>query len=410
MLQMRKFAMALFGSALLMTAVPALAEEGVTNDSILIGAYGPLTGPASAIGLGARSGLELAVKEINDAGGINGRKLAVKFEDDGFSPAKALAAVKKLVEQDHVFMVFGLSGSNPTVGTLDYMRGLKVPAYFSIASAPPITHPFNRYFFRGTANESARYGELYSEFITQFLQLKRVAILSGVDENGKNEGDNLAKYLDKWYGIKPVAREELKIGDKDFTPQLLRIKAADPELVALTTAAPEASIIIRQARELGMKQPFFGGGSTVDTVVVANDGLLAEGFMGPWSVPLFPDSQHPDMVKFREGWAKLNPNAPKGRPNLFDLWSYGDTHCIAEGIKRAGTDLTRESFIDALETLDNYQVSQVASPRTFTKWHHIGSSKARILAVLGQHWVPLAWEPQRESEIFDDLKKTVSQN
>jgi branched-chain amino acid transport system substrate-binding protein len=385
-------------------AATARAEDGVTDDTVLIGAYGPLTGPASALGLGARSGMELAVHQINDAGGINGRKLQVIFEDDGFSPAKALAAVKKLIEQDHVFMIFGLSGSNPTVGTLGYLKDLKIPAYFSIASAPQITHPFNRYFFRGTANESSRYGELYSEFITQFLQLKRVAILSGVDENGKNEGDNLVKYLKKWYGIDPVMRAELKIGDKDFTPQILRAKAANPDIIALTTAAPEASIIIRQARELGVKQPFFGGGSTTDNVVIANDGYLAEGFMAPWSVPLFPDSQHPDMVKFREAWSKLNPNAPKGRPNLFDLWSYGDTYCIAEGLKRAGRDLTREKFVDALETLKNYQVSQVASPRTFTNWNHIGSSKARIFAVLGQHWVPLAWEPQRESEIFDDLK------
>ena len=385
-------------------AAAAQAEEGVTNDAILIGAFGPLTGPASALGLGARSGMELAVDQINASGGINGRKLQVDFEDDGFSPAKALAAVKKLVEQDHVFMIFGLSGSNPTVGTLDYMKDLKIPAYFSIASAPQITHPFNRYFFRGTANKSSRYGELYSEFFTQFLQLRRVAILSGVDENGKNEGDNLVKYLKKWYGLDPVMRADLKIGDKDFTPQILQAKSANPDIIALTTAAPEAAIIIRQARELGVKQPFFGGGSTTDNVVIANDGYLAEGFMAPWSVPLFPDSQNPDMVKFRDAWSRLNPHAPKGRPNLFDLWAYGDTYCIAEGLKRAGADLTREKFVDALETLKNYQVSEVASPRTFTNWNHIGSSKARILAVLGQHWVPLAWEPQRESEIFEDLK------
>ncbi len=393
------------GAALLGLAQPAFAEPGITDDSIEIGAYGPLTGPASAIGLGARAGMELAVDEISSGGGINGRKLTVQFEDDGFSPAKALASVKKLVEQNDVFMIFGLSGSNPTVGTLDYVKDLKIPNYFSIASAPQITHPFNRYFFRGTANESARYGELYSEFITQFLQLKRVAILSGSDENGKNEGDNLAKYLDKWYGIKPVMRAEFKIGDKDFTPQILQAKAADPEIIALTTAAPEAAIIIRQARELGLKQPFFGGGSAIDNVVIANDGYAAEGFMGPWSVPLFPDSQHPDMVKFRDAWSKRNPNSPKGRPNLFDLWSYGDTYVIAEGLRRAGTNLTRETFVDGLETLKNYQVSQVASPRTFTNWHHIGSTKTRIMVVLGQHWVPLAWEPQRQSEIFDDLKQ-----
>ncbi len=113
--------------ALAAFSASALAEDGVTNDTIVIGAYGPLSGPSSGLGLGARAGLELAVEQINSAGGVNGRKLAVVFEDDAFSPSKALASVKKLVEQDKVFMIFGLSGSNPTVGTLNYVRDLQIP-------------------------------------------------------------------------------------------------------------------------------------------------------------------------------------------------------------------------------------------------------------------------------------------
>jgi branched-chain amino acid transport system substrate-binding protein len=385
-------------------APPAWSENGVTSDTIRIGAHGPLTGPAAFVGLGSRAGMQLAVEQINAAGGINGRKLEVLYEDDGNSPAKALAAVKKLVEQDQVFMIFGLSASNPTIGVLDYLKEAKVPGYFSIASAPQVTHPFSRYLFRGAATESARYGELYSEFLTQFLQVKRVAILSSTDENGKNEADNLTRYLDKWYGLKPVTRAEFKLGDKDFTPQLLQAKGADPEIIVLDTAAPEAAIIIRQARELGIRQPFFGGGATVDNALIAADGYAAEGLMGPWSVPLFPDSQDPAMTKFREAWTKLNPNPPKGRPNLFDLWSYGDTYDIAEALRRAGPDLTREKMVDALETLNAYRVSDVASPRTFTNWHHIGNFQTHIMVVLGQHWVPLAWTPSHPSEILNDLK------
>jgi branched-chain amino acid transport system substrate-binding protein len=391
--------------ALWLTPALSRADDGITSDTIRIGAHGPLTGPAAFVGLGSRAGMELAVQQINAAGGVNGRKLQVLYEDDGNSPAKALAAVKKLVEQDKVFMILGLSASNPTIGVLDYLKDAKVPGYFSIASAPQVTHPYNRYLFRGAATESARYGELYSEFLTQFLQVKRIAILSSTDENGKNEGDNLTRYLAKWYDLKPVTRAEFRLGDKDFTPQLLQARGADPEVIVLDTAAPEAAIIIRQARELGIRQPFFGGGATVDNALIAADGSLAEGFMGPWSVPLFPDSQDPAMVKFRDAWTQLNPNPPKGRPNLFDLWSYGDTYDVAEGLRRAGPDPTREKFVDALETLSNYRVSDVASPRSFTTWHHIGNFQTHIMVVLGQHWVPLAWTPTHPSEILNDLKK-----
>jgi branched-chain amino acid transport system substrate-binding protein len=395
-----------FCAALLTGTSPGVhAEEGVTEDTIRIGAYGPVTGPASFLGLGSRAGMELAVKEINDAGGVNGRKLDVIFEDDGFSPAKALAAVKKLIEEDKVFMIFGLSGSNPTVGTLDYVKDLKVPNYFTVASAPPITHPYNRYLFRGATAESGRYGEVYSEFLTQFLKVKKIAILSGADENAKNEADNTTRFLDKWYGVRPLMRAEFKVGDKDFTPQLIQIKASDPELILVTGQTPEASIIVRQARELGLRQPIFVGTASVDNALIANDGYASEGVVGAWPLPLFPDSDDPDMIKFREAWSKLNPNAPKGRPNLFDVYAYGDTYVIAEALKHAGRDLTREKFVDALESMKDYRVSGVATPRTFTDHEHIGNNLLRMLVVVGQHWVPLDWQPTRPSELMSEFQK-----
>jgi branched-chain amino acid transport system substrate-binding protein len=402
---LRRIGTALCAAALIGVCGGARAEEGVADDTIKIGAYGPVTGPASFLGLGSRAGMELAVKEINDAGGINGRKLDVIFEDDGFSPAKALAAVKKLIEQDHVFMIFGLSGSNPTVGTLDYVKDLKVPNYFTVASAPPITHPYNRYLFRGATAESGRYGEVYSEFLTQFLKVTKIAILSGADENAKNEADNTTRFLDKWYSVKPLMRAEFKVGDKDFTPQLIQIKAANPELILVTGQTPEASIIVRQARELGLRQPIFVGTASVDNALIANDGYAAEGVVGAWPLPLFPDSDDPDMVKFRDAWSKLNPNAPKGRPNLFDVYAYGDTYVIAEALKRAGPDLTREKFVDALEGMKDYRISGVATPRTFTTHEHIGNNLLRMLVVVAQHWVPLGWQPTRPSELMSEFQK-----
>lgn len=395
----------LLAAVLLGIAGVARAEEGVTDTAIHIGAYGPVTGPAAFLGLGSRAGMELAVKEINDAGGINGRMLDVTFEDDGFSPARALAAVKKLVEQDHVFMIFGLSGSNPTMGTLDYVKGLKVPNYYTVASAPPITHPYNRYLFRGATAESGRYGEVYSEFITQFLKVKRIAILSGADENAKNEADNVFHHLESWYHITPLMRAEFKVGDRDFTPQILQAKQSNPELLLVTGQTPEASIIVRQARELGMRQPIFVGAASVDNALIANDGYAAEGVIGAWPLPLFPDSEDPDMVKFRTAWQKLNPNAPKGRPNLFDVYAYGDTYVIAEALRRAGRDLTRENFVDALEQMKDYRISSVATPRTFTTHEHIGNNMLRMLVVVAQHWVPLGWEPSRPSELMSEFQK-----
>jgi len=399
-------AAALSGAVLALLSSAAVAQTpGVTNDTVLIGSYGPVTGPAAFIGLGGRDGAELAISEINAAGGVHGRKLKLLFEDDGFSPAKALTSVKKLVEQDKVFMILGLSGSNPTVGTLDYLREAKVPTYVAIASAPQVTRPFNKYLFRGASTESARYGEVYAEFLTQYLKVKRIGILSGADENAKNEADNVEKMLEKWYGVKVEARAEFKVGDKDFTPQILKMKSANPDIILAIGQTPEVSIIIKQIRDLGLKQPIFGGAAAVDNSIILNAGPAAEGYMGGWLTPLYLDSTQPDMAKYNAAYNKMYPNAPKGRPNLYDIMGYTEVYVVAEGMRRAGKDLTRENFVNALETLKDYRVSMVASARTFTDWHHIGNLQQSILIVKDQKWVPVPWQAAHESEILGSFKK-----
>lgn len=374
--------------------------QGVTDDTILIGAFGPITGPAAFIGLGGRDGMNLAVKEINDAGGINGRKIKVIFEDDAFSPAKALAAVKKLVDQDRVFLLFNVAGSNSTIGTINFVKQRKIVMYVSIASASQVTKPFSRYMFRGGTNETARYGEVYSEFLTQFLFADKIAIMSGRDEYAKNEGDALTRMLKSWYDVAPVTRQEFNVGDKDFTAQLLAIKNANPQVMAIDANPSEGAIILRQARELGITATMFGGGTMLDASVPGNAKFAAEGLTSMLNVPLPFGSNEPDMVKWEAAWHATYPNMPVGRPNNFDLLAYTDMYALAEGLKRAGHDLDTDKLINALETLKGYRVSAIASPRTFTAKYHIGNFLLQPMVVLNGHWVPLRWTPSHPSEIL----------
>lgn len=384
---------------------PARAVDGVTADTITIGAFGPITGPAAFIGLGGRDGLNLAVKEINGAGGVNGRRIRIRFEDDAHSPARALAAVKKLVDQDKVFMIFSAAGSNSTIGVIDFVKQRKIALYVSIASAPPVTQPFNRYLFRGGTTEAARYGEIYSEFLSQGLKAQRVGLISGRDEFSKNEADAVAKHLKAWFNVEAVKRVEFNIGDKDFTPQLLELKQASPQVIMISGHPAEGAIILRQARELGLNQSFFGSGTMVDNSIPANAKSAAEGFMAAWLTPLYMGSNHPDMVKFEAAWRKEYPNMPTGRPNIFDLLGYGDMYVVGEGLKRAGRDLTVDGFIAALESLRGYRVSMVATPRTFTSEHHIGNLTLQIMQVKNGEWVPVDWEPRHPSDILENVKK-----
>ena len=375
-------------------------EPGITQDSIAIGAFGPITGPAAYIGLAGRDGANLAIKEINAAGGINGRKLSMIFEDDGHSPTKALAAVKKLIDQDHVFMIFCVAGSNGTLGTIDFVRENGRVMYVSFASAPGVTWPFARNMFRGGTTEVPRYGELYAEFVHDYLKAAKVAILSGREEYPKNEGDALTAQLKKWYQIAPVKRAEFNIGDKDFTPQLLEIQGADPQVIAIFGNPAEAAIAMRQAKELGMNQPFFVGPTMVDQGLLSAAKQSAEGASGFALIPLLPTSSNPEMKSWLAKWKQEYPNLPAGRPNTFDLLAYADIFVVADALKRAGKDLTTDKLIAALEATHEYRVGAIATPRTFTKKHHIGNLRLQAMQVKNGEWEPVPFEGKRESEIL----------
>lgn len=381
-------------------AASVVLAQGVTKDEILIGAFGPTTGPAAYIGLGGRDGMQMAIKEINAAGGIHGRKIRAIFEDDGHSPTKALGAVKKLIDQDKVFMVFCAAGSNATVGAIDYIKEQKRIMYVSFASAPAVTWPFNRYLFRGATTEVPRYGELYSEYIADGMKAQKVAIMNGREEYPKNEGNALAEQLKAGYGVSVVARAEFNIGDKDFTPQLLSIKNAAPDAIAFFGNPAEASIAMRQAKEFGIKQPFFVGATMVDANFLNVAKANAEGASGFALIPFLPGNKHPEMVKWETAWKAEYPNLPAGRPNVFDIMAYTDMLLLAHAMKAAGPDLNTDSLIASLEKIRNLASSPLASPITFTDKHHIGNLSLQIMQVKNGAWEPLPWKPSRPSAIL----------
>jgi branched-chain amino acid transport system substrate-binding protein len=375
-------------------------EPGVTPDSVAIGAFGPITGPAAYIGLAGRDGANLAIKEINAAGGINGRKLSMMFEDDGHSPTKALAAVKKLIDQDHVFMIFCVAGSNGTLGAIDFVRENGRVMFVSFASAPGVTWPFARNMFRGGTTEVPRYGELYAEYLHDYLKATKIAILNGREEYPKNEGDALTAQLKNWYQTAPVKRAEFNIGDKDFTPQLLEIQGADPQVIAIFGNPAEAAIAMRQAKELGMNQQFFVGTTMVDQSLLNVAKQAAEGASGFALLPLLPSSSNPEMKSWVAKWKQEYPNLPTGRPNVFDVLSYSDMYAVADALKRAGKDLSTDKLIDALEATHDYRSGAIASPLTFTKKHHIGNLRLQAMQVKNGEWEPVAFEGKRESDIL----------
>ena len=149
-----------------------------------------------------------------------------------------------------------------------------------------------------------------------------------------------------------------------------------------------------------MNQPFFVGPTMVDQGLLSAAKGSAEGASGFALIPLLPTSSNPEMKSWLAKWKQEYPNLPAGRPNTFDLLSYADIYVVADALKRAGKDLTTDKLIDALEVTNEYRVGAIATPRTFTRKHHIGNLRLQAMEVKNGEWVPVPFDSKRESDIL----------
>jgi branched-chain amino acid transport system substrate-binding protein len=347
-------------------------SPGVTADTISFGGIGTMTGPASFVGLGGRDGFQLALDEIN-ATPINGRKIQISWEDDAGAPATALAAAKKLIEQQNLFAIFGSQGSNSAVALIDYADTNKVPFYNTSAGADTLVTPVHKYIFTGASMPISSISKGIVGLALDFKKAKSPAMLSPTDVTGKA----FAQWETKWLndrGVTVVAAEENAPGDVDYTAQLTKIKAANPDLVILNGVIPDVAVILKQAQELGLTMPMIGSTSSSGDAMLAAAGPAANGFQSGWLVPYYATDTSPANQAFIAKYKAKYPNAPVGRPNYLDYFGYADAFVIAEGLKRAGGNPTRESFVNALETISDFKGTDVASPRTFTPTNHAGNT------------------------------------
>ena len=347
------------------------AAPGITKDTIVLGGVGPLTGVASWVGLGGRDGFNMALDEIN-AAGINGRKIRIVWEDDGGTPSGALAAVKRLVEREKVFAIFGSQTSNGAVAIIDYVMENKVPYFNTTAGSDKLIDPVKKYIFTGASMPLSKISKGVVGLALDFHKAKRPAMLSPSDEQGKS----FALWQKKWFedrGVKVLVNAEHAAGDPDFTSQLVQIKAANPDILLLASAIPAASIILRQARELGLTMPIIGGTSSTGEGLPKAAGAAANGYQSAWLAAYHPDDPAPANQAFLAKYRAKYAAAGTGRPNYPDYFGYADAFVVAEAIRRAGADLTRDRFVQAVEGIRNFRGTDVSTARTFSADSHTGN-------------------------------------
>ncbi|MFC3678425.1 ABC transporter substrate-binding protein [Ferrovibrio xuzhouensis] len=364
---MRKLFLGVAGAALaLMTATGAWAgDPGVTDKEIKLGSFLPLQSGLSAGASQYRDGMESYLKYINDQGGINGRKIVWEVENDSYNPQQAVAAAKKLVDRDGVFLIVGTLGTTNTLATIPFLKQRNVPLLGPLGSHPSINKPEDRIVFP-ISPLGTLHGVSLAQFAHKDLKAKRIGVFYQDDQYGKELLEGAREFAKK-NGMEIVSTQSYVPSDVDVSPQALAISQTKPDAVIMAVIPKQGALFLKEAQKMGWKTNFLAPQLMGDPVAVDLAGSAIEGLY----VNLYAaiESMDTPMVKLaNQVMAKYAPNTPVG------YWSYigmAGAVIFEKGARKAGKNLTRESLMAALESIGKVDAG-VIPPVDYTKGAHSG--------------------------------------
>ena len=310
-------------------------------DSIKIPIAAPFTGPLASFGEGMKNGALLKGEEINASGGINGEKVVIVLEDELCDPKEAATVATKLANDPKVSVVVGHLCSSSTLAALPVYRGAKLPA-ISPASTNVSIGKMSPYYFRNVYRDDFQ-GLFLAKYVKAVKGYKQVAIFYEV--NDYSMGLMLAFMKEaKKLGIKVLGTEAYTADTTDFKPQLTKFKMMKPDAIFIPGYAPQGTLIISQARSLGMKSvAFFGADGLDDDLMVKNpdtEGLFV-------TTPFLPDKAGPQAAGFVKAYRKKYGKDP----NWFAANTYDAVGIGAQAIKAVGRN--REKIRDYLASINS---------------------------------------------------------
>jgi branched-chain amino acid transport system substrate-binding protein len=352
---------------------------GITTTAIKVGVLGSLTGVQAVFGQGNLSGAQLVFDELNAAGGVHGRRIEIVSVDDESTPARGIAGFRRLVDDERVFAVFGPSASSIAQAMEPTLRAASaVPVLASIFSSPAATEPYKNNVFRtGPLNDRLQ-GIAIADFVLDEMRGTKVALAQQSDEYGRRGGASLTERL-RERGKPLSATEVFNLTDTDFTSQLLRVRANEPDVIVIYGFPAPAAVLTRQARQLGITARIIGSNATSNRTYPATVGPAAVGVMNVITLAALPEGNDPQMQDYvRKFTARFPELARQNRPDLGDCLGYNGALVFAEGLRRAGQALTRPSFIQALEGIRDFDTG-IGLPTTFGPNRREGNLSARVL-------------------------------
>ncbi|MBI4537791.1 MAG: ABC transporter substrate-binding protein [candidate division NC10 bacterium] len=319
-------------------ATPATAQ------TIKIGFFAPITGPVAADGASAKQSVELAMKEVNAAGGIMGKMVDLVVYDDRLNPQESVAIANKLIEKDQVVGVVSGSYSGPTRVTAPIFAKAGVPMVAGYAVHPDVTKAGNSNFRNGFLGEVE--GGAAGEYAVKVLKSKKPAIINMDNDFGREISAGFAKRTQK-LGSKPIIQEVYKYpGEKDFRPFLTRIKQANPDLIFAAGYYDVAALMTLQAKELGIKTPILAEEGFDSPKFIELARGTAEGVI--IATNLDRDDPRPLVQNFLKNYKQ----AYKIDPDMVGASSFDAFMILVNAVGRAGSTNRPDVIKALLETKD----------------------------------------------------------
>ncbi|MCM2251487.1 MAG: ABC transporter substrate-binding protein [Ramlibacter sp.] len=385
MKKLKSFIMAIAASALALCAA-AQSDPGVTATTIKIGLFGPLSGNSMAYGFDVMNAAKMYYDKINKEGGVNGRKIELVVEDDRCNANDLLAAVKKLTEQDKVFLLNGGSCSSAVVGAREYVERAQVPLVMLNASGDSALYPPSKYIWGAFSISQRAVGGSMVQFAAEHLKAKKIGYVNHDDAYG---GWNLeaAEFQSKQLGTS-LQLQSINPNITDVTAPMLKIRAANPDVLLITTYARPVALLIKKAHELGWNKPIVVAvNGTADLKQLVENVGSKEAFKNVYLQEVMLDVAGGPKLKwvydmYKDYYPELA--AKPGYPQTYMPYGIPSAMTVVNALKAAGPQLTREKFLKALAQT-KFDSKVMAGPIELTETDHAGQKSAIYLKFDGEN-------------------------
>lgn len=372
-------------TTLALSATLASAQQGVSKTEITLGSIQDLSGPIAGFGKQARLGMLLRVDEINEQGGINGRKLKIIVEDSAYDPKKAVLAAQKLVNQDKIFIMLGHIGTAQNLAAMPVQFEKNVINFFPITAAREMYEPFHKlkYSFAATYFDQMRNA---APKVAKEKGAKKVCTMYQDDEFGLEVLRGAEAGL-KTINMEFTEKTSYKRGATDFSSQVSKMQASGCDMIVLGTIIRETIGAIGTARKLGYNPIFLGSSAAYTDLIHKLGGPAMNGLYATSTVQNpYTDDASP-AISF---WAKKYKTKFNEDPTVFSVYGYNivDTFAVAAG--KAGANLSTESFIKAMDTMKIPPDIFGSAEATFSPTKRLGSDASRLSQITDGKWKPVS--------------------